>query len=156
MTPKSINTSSSIGTLINHYISIFLYENAKFLAERLYYESPTSVHLNLLAKCYYSQGKIQQVYHLLKDDNTLINRYMFAQACIQLKKYNEAEGALTSTRHIHPDNLTDNQISQIPGGASGLYLLGIICKKEQRKEFAIAYFRRALQVHHIILFIYYA
>jgi tetratricopeptide (TPR) repeat protein len=31
-------------------------------------------------------------------------------------------------------------------GAAGLYLLGIICRKEQRLEAAIEYFQRSLEV----------
>lgn len=132
--------------IINNYISLSLYENAKFLAERLYYEIPSSQHLHLLATCFLAQGKIQQVYHLLKEDLNRSNRYLFARCCILLRKYSEGEHALNDNRHIHPDNLSREQVASIPGEAAGLYLLGLICRKEQRKEFAIAYFKKSLEV----------
>jgi anaphase-promoting complex subunit 3 len=138
--------------LIQHYCSNFLYENAKFFAERLYYGNPNSdqmlksEYLFLLAKCYHGQGKVRQVYHLLKEDTYLPNRYLFAQSCIALSKYPDAEKALFPFKNIHPNEITEKDLAFIPGGAAGLYLLGVICRHEQRKDYAIAYFQQTITV----------
>jgi anaphase-promoting complex subunit 3 len=129
-----------------HYYSLFLYDNAKFFAERLYYNNPLSEHLYILAKCYFGQGKIRQVYNLLKDDMFGPNRYLFAQASIALGKYGEAETSLTS-EPLNPHSLSPEVISNMPGGSAGLYLLGVICRRQQRKEYAIAFFQKCLEVY---------
>lgn len=132
--------------LIDYNCSIFLYDNARFYAERLFYTNPKSENLFLLAKCYRGLGKLKQVYHLLRDDKYPPNRYHFAQVCIELGKYQEAQCSLLPSSVIHPNNLAESDVAFIPGGAAGLYLLGITCRKENRKDFAVAYFQKALQV----------
>jgi tetratricopeptide (TPR) repeat protein len=150
--------------IIDHYLTFFQYTNALFYAERLYYHHPISEHLFLLSKCYYLQGKYKQVYHLLKSSSTTIsssvpssslpsssfypNRYLFAMVCYQLKKYSECEESLLPYEYFNPMAMTMDDISQIPGGTNGLYLLGLICKKEQRKNYAIKYFQKCLEVSH--------
>jgi hypothetical protein len=129
-----------------------MYENAKFFAERLYYGNPNSdlmlksEYLFLLAKCYHGEGKTRQVYHLLKEDMYLPNRFLFAQSCISLLKFSEAEKALFPFKNIHPNEIVEKDLAYIPGGAMGLYLLGVVCRREQRKEYAIAYFRQCIKV----------
>jgi tetratricopeptide (TPR) repeat protein len=150
--------------IIDHYLTYFHYANALFYAERLYYHHPISEHLFLLSKCYYLQGKYKQVYHLLKSSSSTIspsyssatapaevssfypNRYLFAMVCYQLKKYSECEESLLPYEYFNPMTMTLEDISQIPGGTNGLYLLGLICKKEQRKNYAIKYFQKCLEV----------
>jgi tetratricopeptide (TPR) repeat protein len=132
--------------LVDYYCSIFLFDNARFYAERLFYTNPNSDNLFLLARCYRGLGKIKQVYHLLRDDTYPPNRYHFAQVCIELGKYQEVHHTLLPSSVTHPNNLTDADVARIPGGGAGLYLLGITCRKENRKDFAVAYFKKALQV----------
>ena len=66
--------------LVQYYCDGFLYENAKFYAERLYYGNPKadellkSEYLFLLAKCYHGEGKLNQTYNILKGDCYLPNR----------------------------------------------------------------------------------
>lgn len=141
--------------LVQYYCSNFLYENAKFFAERLYYGNPNCDHilrseyLFLLAKCYHGQGKVRQVYHLLKEEKYLPNRYLFAQSCLSLGKYPEAENALLPFKGLHPRDITKRDLPFVPGGAAGLYLLGEVCRREQRKDHAIAFFQQAVKVPDI-------
>ncbi len=131
--------------LVEQNLSLFLYENAKFYAERLYYESKTEENLHLLAQCYFRQGKIKQAYLILQQGQQLDdNRYLLATCCLALDKLEEAERVLLPFPHCLPQNLTNTAASQIPGGAAGIYLLGIICKRGHRRDAAIRYFRLAL------------
>jgi hypothetical protein len=159
--------------LIDHYLLTFQYENAKFYSERLFYEHPSSEHLFLLAKCYFLQGKYQQVYHLLREEGKgtgtgnriefLPHRYLFGLVCYYLKKYSECEFVLLPTsslsslssasdsascgeKEFNPLEMTKEDLPLIPGGASGLYLLGKVCQIEQRKHHAIKYFQTCLEV----------
>jgi tetratricopeptide (TPR) repeat protein len=139
--------------LIDHYLLTFQYENAKFYSERLYYQQPISEHLFLLAKCYYLQGKHQQVYHLLKQEQDFIpNRYLFSLICFHLKKYSECEYSLLPSddrqqqQQFDPLTMTKEDIARIPGGSGGLFLLGKVCQKEQRKHHAVKYFQTCLEV----------
>lgn len=140
--------------LVEKNLSCFVFENAYFYAERLFYENPSPENLNILAQCYYRNGKLKQTYLLLKESTHAANRYLYALSCIGLKKYKEAENALLLDlqieNNIDPHRLTETEIESIPGNSTGLYLLGIIARKEQRKEIAIAYFQRSLDVSDLI------
>ena len=59
-----------------------------------------------------------------------------AQCCLALDKLNEAEHAL---RAPHTEE-------KVIGGAAGLYLLGCICRKGNRRDSAISYFKQSLQL----------
>jgi tetratricopeptide (TPR) repeat protein len=123
--------------LVEQNLSLFLYENAKFYAERLYYERNTQANLHTLAQCYFRQGKAKQAYLILQEDNmSAENRYLLAQCCLSLDKLEEGERALTS-------NLDGRNV---PGGAAGLYLLGLICRRGHRRETAIKYFKMSIEV----------
>ena len=91
---KRMTCSAVLQSLVEQHLSLFLYEDAKFYAERLYYEDPRPEHLHLLAQSYFRQGKIKQAYLILQTSNLLANLYLFALCCTQLGKFNEAENAL--------------------------------------------------------------
>ena len=131
-------TSQLLRQLVEQNLSLFLYEPAKFFAERLYYEDPCPENLHLWSQSYFRQGKFKQTYLLLQNDSWPSNRYLFAVACMQLGKLSEAERAL------RPDPKAKEE--SVPGGAAGLYLLGCICRHEQRKQAAIDYFQQSLRV----------
>ena len=167
MESKSSSCTDVLKLLVVQNLSLFLYDNAKFFAERLYYEDPHPENLHLLGQTYYRQGKIKQTYLILQHSDWPTNRYLFALSCIKLGKLNEAERALlppTMGKHSESKQNSKAQSKSkeskdskeyssgskehssvtVPGGAAGLYLLGIICRKEQRKEAAIEYFQRSL------------
>ena len=64
------------------------------------------------------------------------SRYLFAICCIDLHKLTEAESAL----------LPDNDISRVPNGAAGYYLLGRVFQLSNRHNVAIAYYNTALKL----------
>ena len=135
-------------TYAQKYLSFYQYETAKFFAERLYYEEPSPVHLNILAQCYYRQNKYKQVFQLLQDCSHPSNRYLFALACVALNKLSEAERALSPTQNGATNQLTSQQLHEIPEGALGLYLLGKVCRRQQRKDAALFYLRKAIEVSY--------
>jgi anaphase-promoting complex subunit 3 len=135
--------------LVVQNLSLFLYDNAKFYAERLYYEDPRPENLHLLGQSYFRQGKIKQTYLILQNSDYATNRYLFALSCISLGKLNEAERALLSpvtAKIFLSKTVSLRDLESVPGGAAGLYLLGMVCRKEQRKDAAIDYFQKSLQL----------
>lgn len=128
--------------LVDKSLAGFLIEDAKFYAERLYYEQPSQENLYLLAQCYFRQNKIKQCYLILQGSKLLSNRYLLATCCFTLGKLEEAEFVLTGgqTPALQTAAVT------VPGGAMGLYLLGCICRRGHRKDPAIKYFTMSLQV----------
>ena len=101
----------------------------------------------MLAQCFFQQGKLKQAYLLLKESDDKLNRYLLGLVCVQLKKYNEGEKALLPELYsMDPKNMTKQDIENIPGSAAGLYLLGLICRREHRHESAIFYFQYSLQI----------
>ncbi|XP_018488588.2 cell division cycle protein 27 homolog A isoform X2 [Raphanus sativus] len=111
----------------------FMFSNAIFLCERLLADFPSEVNLQLLARCYLSNGQPYSAYYILKGSKTPQSRYLFALSCFKLDLLGEAEAALLSTVE-----------QQIPGGAAGHYLLGLIYRYAGRKNSSVEQFRIAL------------
>ncbi|KAK8620023.1 hypothetical protein V6N13_066510 [Hibiscus sabdariffa] len=119
----------------------FMLKNAIFLCERLCAEFPSEVNLQLLAACYLQNNQAYSAYHILKGMQTTQSRYLFAISCFHMDLLNEAETALCSANE--PDG-------EIPNGAAGHYLLGLICRYTDRKKSAIHHFRLALSIDPLL------
>ncbi|KAF8062851.1 hypothetical protein N665_1191s0006 [Sinapis alba] len=113
----------------------FMFSNAIFLCERLLADFPSEVNLQLLARCYLSNSQPYSAYYILKGSKTPQSRYLFAFSCFKLDLLGEAEAALLST---------EDSVEQVPGGAAGHYLLGLIYRYAGRKKSSIEQFRMAL------------
>ena len=66
------------------------------------------------------------------------NRYLLACCCFQLGRLVEAESALLGGEGHHIDDV--DAIRNVPKGAAGLYLLGKVCRRGNRKQQAVACF----------------
>ncbi|XWS17325.1 hypothetical protein CRYUN_Cryun33cG0057600 [Craigia yunnanensis] len=119
----------------------FMFKNAIFLCERLCAEFPSEVNLQLLAACYLQNNQAYAAYHILKGTQTAQSRYLFAISCFQMDLLNEAETALCPA---HEPGV------EIPNGAAGHYLLGLIYRYTDRKKSAIHHFRLALSIDPLL------
>ncbi|XP_022731116.1 cell division cycle protein 27 homolog B-like isoform X2 [Durio zibethinus] len=119
----------------------FMFKNAIFLCERLCAEFPSEVNLRLLAACYLQNNQAYSAYHILKGTQTAQSRYLFAISCFQMDLLSEAETALC------PANEPGGEI---PNGAAGHYLLGLIYRYTDRKKSAIHHFRLALSIDPLL------
>lgn len=141
--------------IIEHNLGLNMYENATLLARTLYAHSSTQQSLHLLATCLFRNGKAKQAHSALKcgvaGDKKLSadNRYLLALCCFELEQMQEAEEALlgnyasnSSTCRTKPAILN---CGNVPGGPSGLYLLGCINRKANRVEKAKEYFIESLR-----------
>ncbi|CAH2053554.1 unnamed protein product, partial [Thlaspi arvense] len=121
---------------IEKNLSQFMLTNAIFLCERLVAEFPSEVNLYLLARCYLSNSQAYSAYYILKGSKTPQSRYLFAFSCFKLDLLGEAEAALLPSE--------EEYVEQVPGGAAGHYLLGLIYRYAGRKNSSIEQFRTAL------------
>ncbi|XP_002968773.2 cell division cycle protein 27 homolog B [Selaginella moellendorffii] len=121
---------------INASLKLYMYRNATFLCERLYAESATEANLHLLATCYFRSNQAYRTYYLLKGIKSPQCRYLFALACFEMGNMAEAEAALQPS----------DSPSEVPNGAAGCYLLGLICRFTDRRQAAIAHYTQALSV----------
>ncbi|KAF0973806.1 hypothetical protein FDP41_007193 [Naegleria fowleri] len=153
-------------TFIRHFIhqslSFQLYENAIFLSERLFAETPSIPHLLLVAKSYYESGQYNVAYHMLKyhsskwdvpfktntssSDTELTKSffdfldpqesifYLFSLCCIKLEHYIDAERYLRKCHDHNENNVIIN------------YWLGIVYKLTCRKELAIYHFHKCVSL----------
>ncbi|XVE54205.1 hypothetical protein DITRI_Ditri03aG0061700 [Diplodiscus trichospermus] len=119
----------------------FMFKNAIFLCERLCAEFPCEVNLQLLAACYLQNNQAYAAYHILKGTQMAQSRYLFAISCFQMDLLNEAETALC------PANEPGGEV---PNGAAGHYLLGLIYRYTDRKKSAIHHFRVALSIDPLL------
>ncbi|XP_065868198.1 cell division cycle protein 27 homolog B isoform X2 [Euphorbia lathyris] len=122
---------------VENSLTQFLLKNAIFLCERLCAEFPSEVNLQLLARCYLNNNQAYCAYHILKGTEEPQSRYLFAFSCFQMDLLSEAEAALV------PGNQPD---SEVPNGASGHYLLGLIYRYTDRKENSVKHLKKALSI----------
>ncbi|TDH64937.1 hypothetical protein CCR75_001552 [Bremia lactucae] len=129
---------------VQRYLDIFVYNNALFLAERLVAHHPSEENALLLATCYYRTGKIAQAAAILSGAKQDDNRYLLACCCFQLNRLVETENALRGGENYHVDDL--GALENVPAGAAGLYLLGRVCRRGNRRQQAEACFIKSLEI----------
>ncbi|XVF88611.1 hypothetical protein PTKIN_Ptkin19aG0064900 [Pterospermum kingtungense] len=95
----------------------------------------------MLASCYLQNNQAYSAYHILKGTQTAQSRYLFAISCFQMDLLKDAETALC------PANEPGGEI---PNGAAGHYLLGLIYRYTDRKKSAIHHFRLALSMDPLL------
>ncbi|XP_068751577.1 cell division cycle protein 27 homolog isoform X1 [Montipora capricornis] len=130
-----------------HALSHYAYDDAIFLAERLFAEVGSDDTLYLLATCFFQAGHCKRAYMLLQSKGcpTPLCRFLFAKCCMHLDKLAEAEMALTG------GCLTSNKpletIASEFGSAAGygLALLGQICRKSEQMGRAAECFKSSLK-----------
>ena len=152
-------------TFFRHFVhqslAFHLHENAIFLSERLFAESPSIPHLLLVAQTYYESGQYNIAYNLLKFHSSKWDVpfrnlsssdpeatksffdfmdpqesifYLFSLCCIKLEHYIDAEQYL---RKCHEHNENNSIIN---------YWLGIVYKLTCRKELAIQHFLKSVSI----------
>ncbi|XP_023516281.1 cell division cycle protein 27 homolog B-like isoform X3 [Cucurbita pepo subsp. pepo] len=93
--------------------------------------------MQLLAGCFLHNNQAYAAYHILKGTKMAQSRYLFAISCFQMDLLHEAEAALC------PPNEPG---AEIPNGAAGHYLLGLIYRYTDRRRSAIQHFQQALSI----------
>ncbi|XP_050219100.1 cell division cycle protein 27 homolog B [Mercurialis annua] len=126
---------------VNNSLRLFMNRNAIFMCERLYAEFPSETNLQLLAGCYLQNNQAYAAYHILKGTQMAQSRYLFAISCFQMDLLNEAEAALC------PSN---EPSAEVPNGAAGHYLLGLIYRYTDRRKNAIFHFKQALSIDPLL------
>ena len=179
--------------LVEKYLTLSLFRNAQFLAERLFALENSQKNLFLLATCFMRSKQYHPAYILLtremamhdyscseyKNNNKtdcyslndhevshtseniknnqkekILNvqiRYLFALCCFELGKFDEAESILLKNTNVSfslKKKYTEDALKdcQVPNGAAGLYLLGMICMQNNRREHASIFFRLSLKL----------
>ncbi|KAL8228762.1 hypothetical protein R6Q57_013662 [Mikania cordata] len=126
---------------VQNSLQLLLYHNAVFMCERLCSEFPSETNMQLLATCYLQSNKAYSAYHTLKGTQMPQSRYLFALSCFQMDLLNEAETALC------PSN---EPSAEIPNGAAGHYLLGLIYRYTDRLKNAAHHFNQALSIDPLL------
>ncbi|KAJ0989787.1 hypothetical protein J5N97_008143 [Dioscorea zingiberensis] len=122
-------------------LRLFMPKNAIFLCERLCAEFPSESNLQLLASCYLGNNQAYCAYHILKGKQLAQSRYLFAISCFQMNLLKEAEAALTPANEPN---------SEVPNGAAGHYLLGLIYRYTSRRSCAVDHFMQALAIDPLL------
>ncbi|XP_071715355.1 cell division cycle protein 27 homolog B-like [Rutidosis leptorrhynchoides] len=126
---------------VQNSLKHLLYRNAIFMCERLCSEFPSEANLQLLATCYLQSNQAYSAYHILKGTQMPLSRYLFALSCFQMDLLNEAEMALC------PSNEPN---AEVPNGAAGHYLLGLIYRCTNKLKSAADHFNQALSVDPLL------
>ncbi|CAA0827342.1 Cell division cycle protein 27 homolog B [Striga hermonthica] len=125
---------------VRNSLQHLMYRNAIFMCERLCAEFPSERNLHLLACCYLQNNQAHCAYHILKGTQMAQCRYMFALSCFQMDLMSEAEAALSP-------NVSS---AEVPNGAAGHYLLGLVYRYTDRRQSAINHFNQALSLDPLL------
>ncbi|GKV06686.1 hypothetical protein SLEP1_g18544 [Rubroshorea leprosula] len=126
---------------VHNSLRHFMFKNAIFLCERLCAEFPSEINSQLLAACYLQNNQAYSAYHILKGTQMAQSRYLFAISCFRMDLLNEAEAALCAANEPN---------AEIPNGAAGHYLLGLIYRYTDRRKTAIRHFKLALSIDPLL------
>ena len=168
------NLEATYTSLIQEYLQVMCLENATFLAERMVASCQTTNSYYLLGICHYRSGSPQRALSVMAKNTSSgsgikyhdsATAYLTAKCCFDLQQYGRAEEALlggaradykeykNTTRAKDAGSvlsmdewLTETSPCPIPNGAAGLYLLGNICRRSNRRRRAMDYYRMSLQV----------
>ncbi|KAL5697576.1 hypothetical protein ACHQM5_028702 [Ranunculus cassubicifolius] len=119
----------------------FMHKNAIFMSERLCAEFPSELNSQLLASCYLHNNQAYCAYHILKGTQMAQSRYLFAISCFHMDLLSEAEAALC------PSNESS---AEVPNGAAGHFLLGLIYRYTDRRKNAVDHFKQALSMDPLL------
>nr|CAD7393243.1 unnamed protein product [Timema cristinae] len=143
-----------IKAAIWHCLNHYAYQDAIFLAERLFAEVVSDETVFLLATCYYRSGKPGQAYSILRSKGVKSPqcRYLLAKCCMDLencgnKRISEAEAAITGGDLGRPRSV-DEIVSHF--GEQACFVLLIfarICLQTERSEKASEAYRKALKLN---------
>ncbi|XP_041995281.1 cell division cycle protein 27 homolog B-like isoform X2 [Salvia splendens] len=125
---------------VRNSLQQLMHRNAIFMCERLCAEFPSEKNLQLLASCYLQNNQAHCAYHILKGTHIAQCRYLFALACFQMDLLNEAESALSP----------NEPSAEVPNGAAGHFLLGLVYRHTDRKQSAINHFNQALSLDPLL------
>ena len=138
-------------SLVEHYMSMHLHDNALFIAECLLAEAPSETNRHLLASVLIQAGRWKAAQAALRDTTTAPNRYLFARCCLEAGEFQEAEDALLTSGGVPPGTALESVIQgfqrapfKLPNGAAGAHLLAVASLRLGRQEAASKYFMLAL------------
>lgn len=140
--------------LVEHYLSLHLYDNALFYAERLFAESSSEANRHLLASTHVLAGRKRQAVTVLMGGHSLVNRFLYARCLIDLEQYRDAEDtlfkaaglALVNGRAPSEVRAIIANPQQVPGGPAGIFLLGVCAHRTVRHDRAVEFYRAALNL----------
>ncbi|GLE10439.1 hypothetical protein PINS_up022540 [Pythium insidiosum] len=92
----------------------------------------------------FRSGHISRAIALLENARQPANRYLLALCYFRQNHFAEAESALLGP-HAVAGGFDQAQVANVPNGAAGLYLLGRICRRANRRQQAVEYFTMALE-----------
>ncbi|XP_035208488.1 cell division cycle protein 27 homolog [Stegodyphus dumicola] len=132
-----------------HALNHYAYEDAIFIAERLFAEVDSDDTLYLLATCYYRAGRIGAAYSVLKRKGCRSSqcRFLYARCCVDLKKFSEAEFSIAGNSIAKTKSL-DEIVNEFGDFSSfAIQLLGHICYKTSRLGKAAEAYRKSLKLN---------
>ncbi|XP_023328144.1 cell division cycle protein 27 homolog isoform X5 [Eurytemora carolleeae] len=139
-----------VETAIWHCLNHYAYNDATFLAERLFAETGSDECLYLVATCYYRAGKVDQAFHILQAQGlrTSSTKYLFAKCAVDLEKDFEAENILNGNLDPRRELNLDDFTSEFGDKSSfALQLLSGIYDRTERRNKAIDADKKSLRLN---------
>eukprot|EP00933_Yihiella_yeosuensis_P042419 TRINITY_DN36995_c0_g1_i1.p1 TRINITY_DN36995_c0_g1~~TRINITY_DN36995_c0_g1_i1.p1 ORF type:complete len:757 (+),score=108.29 TRINITY_DN36995_c0_g1_i1:75-2345(+) len=140
----SMSTSfySQARAAFDYSLKNFLWKQAAFYAERLVAEKPCDETRYLLGLAYFHNQEISRAQFHLEDNKLPEARYLMAKCLFELKRYTQAEDALVS----YSSHCLGILPSNVVNGAAGLFLLGQVQERLERREQAVECYKHCLEL----------
>ncbi|KAG0229324.1 anaphase-promoting complex subunit cdc27 [Mortierella sp. GBA43] len=161
--PSLDSTTQTMEHIIRYSLDKYQFRSAVFLAERLLSQLRGSGSAEqreygqyLLATSHYRQGKPEAAWAVLEGCNSPRCRFLFAQCCLDLRRYIECNGVLECLLEdsslpscVVTDPAKSYSTSSVgnPDRSSVLNLMGQSARAQQRLKLAIKYFNEALELN---------
>ncbi|XP_002739953.1 cell division cycle protein 27 homolog [Saccoglossus kowalevskii] len=144
---ESMVVQEPVQAAIWHCLNHYAYEDAIFLAERLFAEVGSDEALFLLATCYYRAGRPINTYWLLqsKGCRTPQCKFLLARCCLDLEKLSEGETCLAGNV-FNKSKSNDDIISEFADSAGFVFsMLGDIFSHTERFSKGTEYYKKSLK-----------
>ncbi|ORX89558.1 hypothetical protein K493DRAFT_67309 [Basidiobolus meristosporus CBS 931.73] len=147
---------SQFKSLVWYHLDHDLVENATFFAERLHaYATLDEETHYLLAKCFLRSKKYNSAYHVLRNPQSAVGKFLLASCCRYLNKLEEAEGlllSLLSDETLTPEEIVLDKIDhqsrlKCPDQSIVHFNLGLVYRKLERHADAEKQFSKCLELN---------
>eukprot|EP00188_Purpureofilum_apyrenoidigerum_P002389 Plantae.Rhodophyta-Purpureofilum_apyrenoidigerum.ctg24817.p1 GENE.Plantae.Rhodophyta-Purpureofilum_apyrenoidigerum.ctg24817~~Plantae.Rhodophyta-Purpureofilum_apyrenoidigerum.ctg24817.p1 ORF type:complete len:152 (+),score=26.72 Plantae.Rhodophyta-Purpureofilum_apyrenoidigerum.ctg24817:118-573(+) len=137
MDAAAVLEAATLYSLTNHITS-----NAIFMAERLCAMEPGERNKRLLAQSLLRNGKPVQAKAVLEDTTEPESKFLLGVLCVELNQLREAETALKPAKLDSYERCEECDELDFPGGAAGIYHLGLILQRTARAQAARALYKK--------------
>mmetsp|Transcript_8959 Transcript_8959/g.26902 ORF Transcript_8959/g.26902 Transcript_8959/m.26902 type:complete len:628 (+) Transcript_8959:143-2026(+) len=147
-----VDAAAVLEAAIEYSLANHITGNAIFMAERLCAMDASEKNKRFLAQSLLRNGKPVQAKAVLENTTEPESKFLIGVLCIELNQLREAETALKPAKLDDYERCGSCEEADFPGGAAGIYHLGLVLQRTARAQAARAVYKKALK-HNPLLWV---